>query len=240
LFAAVLAEQPTRPLVTFYDDAVGERIELSARSLANWIAKTHFLLTDELGVGPGDSALIALPADWVTVAVMLGCWSAGLSLTSPGTPGSDEAVVAFVQPATVDLATTVPDVYCVNPASMTRSFPGAVPGGASDYVSAVRPQPDSWAGVHSPAGADDEAVPGLTRVDLLASVTSRIAALGLAPGDRVLVDQAWTGPASWIDGLLAPIAVGGSIVLVANADLTDQAKRARRIEQEHITATNPS
>ncbi len=52
---AVLAERPGDPLVTFYNDATGERIELSAKSLANWVAKTHFLLLDELGLGPGDS-----------------------------------------------------------------------------------------------------------------------------------------------------------------------------------------
>ncbi len=63
LFAAVLADQPTRPLVTYYNDASGERIELSARSLANWVAKTHFLLLEELGLGVCDTALVALPAD---------------------------------------------------------------------------------------------------------------------------------------------------------------------------------
>ena len=79
LFATLLAEQPSRPFVTFYDDATGERVELSARSLANWVAKTHFLLLDELGLGVGDTALVALPADWITVPILLGCWSAGLS-----------------------------------------------------------------------------------------------------------------------------------------------------------------
>ena len=149
LFAAVLAAAPTRPLITFYDDANGERIELSARSLANWVTKTHFLLLDELGLGVGDTALIALGADWITVPILLGCWSAGLTLTSTA---DDDAQVAFATPGTLAAVGRAPDVFVINPGSMTRSFgAAAVPGSAGDYVAAVRPQPDSWAGVRFPA-----------------------------------------------------------------------------------------
>lgn len=45
---------PAAPLVTFYDDATGERVELSARTFDNWVAKTANLLQDELNAGPGD------------------------------------------------------------------------------------------------------------------------------------------------------------------------------------------
>ena len=47
---------PTRPLLTWYDDATGERTELSGATLANWVAKTANLLVDGLGLGPGDRA----------------------------------------------------------------------------------------------------------------------------------------------------------------------------------------
>jgi len=57
LFASLMKSAPAQPFVTYYDEASGERSELSAKSLANWVAKTHFLLTDELGLGVGDSAL---------------------------------------------------------------------------------------------------------------------------------------------------------------------------------------
>ena len=62
LFDRLLAADPGRPFVTYYDEASGERSELSRKSLANWVAKTHFLLVDELGLGVGDTAVIALPA----------------------------------------------------------------------------------------------------------------------------------------------------------------------------------
>jgi uncharacterized protein (TIGR03089 family) len=229
LFAAVLAQEPSHPLVTFYDDASGERIELSAKSLANWVAKTHFLILDELGLGVGDSALIALPADWVTVPILLGCWSAGLQLTDDPT----KAVVAFVTPATVDRANNIPDVFAINPASMTRSF-GAAEGPASDYVAAVRPQPDAWGAVTFVGSPNDRATDSLTRAELTAAATRRASELGLSRRARVLFDRPWTGATDWIDALLAPMAVLGSLVLVANPDL-DPERRARRIEQEQVS-----
>src|SRR5262249_25300637 len=82
LFGDLLAAEPTRPFVTYYDEATGERSELSVRSLANWVAKTHFLLIDELGLGVGDAALLALPAHWLSVSAMVGCLTAGLSFTN--------------------------------------------------------------------------------------------------------------------------------------------------------------
>src|SRR5215475_1860095 len=91
LFAALVSSVASRPFVTFYDEGSGERAELSVRSLANWVAKTHFLLSDELALGVGDTAFVDLPADWIAVPILLGCWSAGLEVVS--TP--DGAAVSF-------------------------------------------------------------------------------------------------------------------------------------------------
>ncbi|BEL40302.1 hypothetical protein Isolate57625_36570 [Mycobacteroides abscessus subsp. abscessus] len=41
------------PRITYYDDATGERIELSTVTLANWAAKTANMLRDEFGAAPG-------------------------------------------------------------------------------------------------------------------------------------------------------------------------------------------
>jgi uncharacterized protein (TIGR03089 family) len=229
LFAAVLAEQPSRPLITFYNDASGERIELSARSLANWVAKTHFLLLDELGLGVGDTAQVALPADWITVPILLGCWSAGLRVVAGDWTG--EVAVAFLTSATSSAAANAGDTFAIDLGSMTRSF-GATPGPAPDYVTAVRPQPDSWGSVQFRGGANDPATDQLNRTDLVAKANARATELALAPGARVLSERPWTGAAEWIDALLAPMAVGGSLVLVAQAD---PARHDRRIEQEQVT-----
>ena len=201
LFAAVLDAAPSRPFVTFYDEGTGERSELSAKSLANWVAKTHFLLTDELGLGVGDAAYVDLPAHWISVPVLLGCWTAGLEVVS-------------------------------DPERGAAAFVASTPEGRADYVAAVRPQPDAWATVHSPAAPSDPAVDGLSRADLVAKAAARAGELGLAPGARILTARDWHGPDDWIDTLVAALSVGGSLVIVLGGDAEIMARRA---EQERAT-----
>ncbi len=222
-FAQLLAADASHPFVTYYDEATGERTELSAKSLANWVAKTHHLLTDELGLGVGDTALVALPAHWIAVPVLLGCLTAGLQLTM-----DDDAAVAFVTAGSIDDAEGMLDVYAVDPARAALGFGTApAPGGAQDYVASVRPQADAWAGVQLLAGPDDPCLPGLTR----AQVVER--AGGLEDGARLLTTRDWDSPDDWIDTVLAPIAAGGSVVIVRNCP--DDAVLERRASQERVT-----
>lgn len=225
-FSALLADAGPRPFVTYYDEATGERTELSVRSLANWVAKTHHLLGTELGLGPGDRALLALPAHWISVPVLLGCLTAGLSIDATG-----DAEVAFAAPGAA--TGTIPDVFGVAPSSAAVGLRDAVPEGWTDYVSAVRPQADAWATVSFPAGPDDPCLPGLTRAQALAAAADRAATLGLAPGGRLLSTRDWSGPDDWITAVLAPLSVGGSVVVVRNADA---ATVERRAGQERATA----
>ncbi len=222
-FAQLLATDASRPFVTYYDEATGERSELSAKSLANWVAKTHHLLTDELGLGVGDTALVALPPHWISVPVLLGCLTAGLALTTEG----DEADVAFVTPATAAAADGITDVYAIAPDSAAVGLGGAEPSGAFDFVAAVRPQADAWPGVYLAAGPDDACLPGLTRAE-----TAEQAA-GLEPGTRLLSTRDWNSPEDWIAALFRPLAAGGSVVLVRNSP--DEAVLQRRMAQERAT-----
>ena len=48
--------------MTFYDDATGERVELSVATYANWVAKTSSLLVEELDLERGMRLLLDLPA----------------------------------------------------------------------------------------------------------------------------------------------------------------------------------
>ena len=67
---------------------------------------------------------------------------------------------------------------------------------------------------------------------VLADCQSSAAARGLTSSDRVLSGASWSGPAELVDGLLAIMAVGGSLVQVASADPAGQ---ERRIETEKVT-----
>src|ERR1700759_4662072 len=79
-----MASDPTGPRVTFYDDATGERIELSAATLANWAAKTGNLLRDELAAGPHTRIAILLPAPRQTAAALFGVWWIGAEAVLDG------------------------------------------------------------------------------------------------------------------------------------------------------------
>ncbi len=226
-FAELLTNAPTRPFVTYYDEASGERAELSARSLGNWVAKTHFLLSDELGLGAGDSALLALPVHWISVPAVLGCLTAGLELVQSG------GDVAFVAPESVAGAAGVPDVFAIAPESAATGFGNNPPDGTQDYVTAVRPQADNWASVRFGAGPGDPCLAGRSRAAVAALARERAAALGIATGGRVLTTRDWSAPDDLIDTLLAPLAAGGSVVYVRHC--TDEAVLQRRVDQERAS-----
>lgn len=73
-----VADDPSSPFVTFYDDAAGERVELSARTFDNWVAKTANFLVDGLAAEPGTRAVLVLPPHWQTAVWLMACWSAGI------------------------------------------------------------------------------------------------------------------------------------------------------------------
>lgn len=101
LLGPILAADAAGPRITYYDDSTGERIELSALTLANWAAKTANFLRDELGVSPGDVVSVVLPAHWQTASVLLGAWWAGAEVTLRPDP---DAAVALVTAAGVETA----------------------------------------------------------------------------------------------------------------------------------------
>jgi uncharacterized protein (TIGR03089 family) len=226
LFAARLAADPGGPLVTFYDDVTGERAELSAKSLANWVAKTHFLLTDELACAPGDRAYVRLPVHWLAAPILFGCWYAGLEVVAdPAT-----ATVAFGDADSLSLLDAgelagLEQAFAVSLLSMAR--PSTPPPGMADYASSVRPMPDSWSSVRAQAGSDRPALAGRSRAELEAAARAAATGLGLDSGGRLLWTAPWTKPEDWVASLLAPLAVGGSVVLVRNPDPARTSARAR-------------
>lgn len=227
LFAALLAAAPTQPFVTYYGDSSHDRAELSARSLANWVAKTYFLLTDELGLGRGHAAYVDLPAHWISVAPLLGCWTAGLEVVTDPT----RADVGFVNSERALTAVEIPDVFVIAPDSAAVGLtPDRLPPGMADYVAAVRPQADAWATVRPLATDADPALDSESRAELVAAAADRARALGLDTGARLITGRDWQGPRDWVDLLLAPLAVRGSIVFVRHGSDLE-----RRRVQERAT-----
>lgn len=77
LLARELARDGARPFLTWYDDATGDRVELSVATTANWAAKIANHLVDELDVMPGDDVTVEPALHWTTAMVLLGAWTAG-------------------------------------------------------------------------------------------------------------------------------------------------------------------
>lgn len=151
LLRAIVAADPGRPRITVYDDTDsatrGERIELSARVLANWVAKGANLLRDDLDVGAGSIVQLDLPPHWRTVYWALAAWSVGAAVVVPGTRLSDAggsgaaadtgvAGVDVVVTDAVDVAAAATasgaDVVFVTLAALARSSVVPVPAGAVD------------------------------------------------------------------------------------------------------------
>ena len=217
LFAARLTADPGRPLVTFYDERTGERAELSAASLANWVTKTYFLLTDEVGVDVGDLAVVRLPMHYMRLVVLFGAWFAGMTLASEAGPGVRAAFAH--RPADLDALRASDEVFALALRPWGQGYPADPPDGSMDFVTAVRPQPDKFAQVRPMAGADVAAALGVSRAELGEAAANRAAELGLGSGGRLLLRDDHIPPDD-LPTWLAPFTVAGSLVLVTGGDNT--------------------
>jgi uncharacterized protein (TIGR03089 family) len=227
----MLRADPVGPRITYYDDAVGPtglRIELSTVTLANWAAKTGNLLRDELGAGPGARVAILLPAHWQTAAVLFGVWWIGAEVVLGTADPADLALCTVDRLDEAD-ATVEPggEVAVLSLDPFGRPAPD-LPIGVTDYATAVRVHGDQIVAERHPGPA----LGGRSVDEVLAECENTAAAKGLTSSDRVLSSATWPGPTELVDGLLAIMAVGASLVQVANPD---PSALARRIETEKVT-----
>jgi uncharacterized protein (TIGR03089 family) len=223
-FATAAAEDPAQPLLTWYDDATGDRTELSGATLDNWVSKTANLLVDGLGLGSGDRAGVLLPPHWQTASVLLGCWAAGLEVTAAGTEVTGERNshdVIFASSDRVNEAEGwgASERFVLGLAPMALPM-RTVPSGFVDYVAEVRSFGDRFT-----------PYPDQSDRDLVNRAASRAADLGLKARDRVLVDTAkHPDPLDW---LMAPLAAGATLVVCG---ALDPAKLDSRAAAEKVTA----
>jgi uncharacterized protein (TIGR03089 family) len=237
LLALALRREPAAPLFTQYDDLTGERVELSATTLANWVAKSANLLQDEFDIGPGSTVAVALPVHWQTAAVLLAVWSCGATVLDTAVEDDgridDADVVLTTQERLAPLEEQGVEELLglsLHPLGLGMT---EYAGEARDFALEVRAHGD----VFSPWQSPDPSAPGLllgggelTLGGLVAAATE----LDVRAGDRVLVDERTAteaGPVAW---LLAPLAAGASLVLSRSAAAAGLPHRA---DVERVTAT---
>jgi uncharacterized protein (TIGR03089 family) len=152
----LLRSDPARPRVTWYDDSpgatAGERIELSAKVLANWVNKAANALQDEFDVAPGSTVRLALPPHWRALYWALAVWSVGgcVSLASTDTDTDADLTVtddpALAEDATAAVLVTLP--------ALARSAPGGAPAGVVDEARELSTFADQFTAWEAPADDD--------------------------------------------------------------------------------------
>lgn len=204
------------PLLTYYDQSTGERVELSATTTANWVSKTSNFLVDDLDADGSTRIRIGIPTHWLRFVWILSAWNVGAAIVDAaadiGLSGpeleADERhkVAASLRP--------LGGRFVTEPAGFL-DLGAEVPGHGDRFFAMDPPTPESLAieigGV------------ARTHADLLAT----------SPDPRrILVEP---GPVERdADLIVAALLGGGSLVVVTSATAADIARVA---EQESAQIT---
>ena len=209
---------PARPLITHYDDATGSRVELSAATLANWAAKTANWLTEEYDVEPGDPVAVVLPAHWQTAGVLLGAWWCGAHVIA----APADALVTLTGPSDTVTTGGVLARVSLHPMGMGLGSVDSIDD-AVDYIAEARVHGDQYLALQDVPGTTP-ALEGSTVDEVVTAARDAT----IPGGARVLSTLDWTVPTGVMNGFLAVLAAGGSLVQVSNPARLDDHRAAER------------
>jgi uncharacterized protein (TIGR03089 family) len=251
LLRRLVSADPGRPRITAYDDTDsptrGERIELSARVLANWVAKAANLLRDDLDVGPGSVVLLDLPPHWRTLYWAFAAWSVGACVEVPAHRTSADAGHVRTPPAAgsagpdlvvtdaVDAAAAAPEAVLVTLAALARSAAGPVPAGVVDEARELATHGDVFDGADGPDGAEPAlraAGALLTYADLPTGSTGPTRSTD-PTGTPQRVHTGTADTAAFLRLALGVWAADGSLVLTRGEP--DPVVLAQRLQAEGVT-----
>lgn len=205
-----LAADMSSPRITSYDEVTGARMDFSGQTLENWVAKIANFLLEELDLSEQTPILIDLPTGWQPCVLALGALAAGVpwTLASSETADADTAAI-FLAPEALDspalvavLAETSADLVAVTSDAFGRGVVetgGELTPGVIDFGPTVRFYGDHYS---APTPSLADAVTALG-ADLLPD----------AAPQRVLC-TGWANTSEFAASVLAPLAAGGSVVVV--------------------------
>ena len=227
LLARLVESDPGRPRITTYDDTEGptrgERIELSARVVANWVSKAGNLLQEDLDAAPGTRVLLDLPAHWRSVYWAFAVWSVGAEVVLPGADADTPVdVVVTDDPERCEQGEVA---VLVTLAALARSADGPVPPGAVDEAKDLATHGDVFTAWDEP---DADAV-------ALRTPEGALTYAGLVPtGAGPVREHVATGEtATLLEVVLRAWAGDGSVVLTRGAPDADVL--AARLATEGVT-----
>lgn len=232
LLAQRQADSPGRPLVTSYDDATGERTELSVTTYANWVAKTAGVLVEDCDLDPGMTVRVALPEHWLVPVFLGAAWTAGLAVTTDDRVAADLVVTGPDTPSDAPSETpstsAAASVLACSLHPFATRFAEGPPAGALDFGVLWPGQPDDFMSLE-PVGEDTvawrDAAGELTQGELLARAEGGRAGLRLLTDLHPAADHG-------VPAFLRPLVADGSVVLVRHAE---EARWPARREDERAT-----
>lgn len=229
VLAAMFRSDATAPRITQYDDTDsptrGERIEISAKVLANWVAKAANLLQDEFDVSVGTSVRLALPAHWRTAYWALAVWSVGATVvlgTPEDVPDCDDLTLTITDDPV--LAAEADPAVLVTLAGLARRASVDVPAGVMDEAKELATFPDAFDAWDTPDPSD-------TALLTATGTTAYAEVVGDHSGGRVhLLDP---DAETFLRTTLAVWAAGGSVVLTRGGP--EPHVLEARLSSEHVT-----
>jgi uncharacterized protein (TIGR03089 family) len=219
------------PLVTYYDTDADVRTELSGTSVANWVAKTSNLLTDQLMLDPGAAVELVVaradPGHWMTLVWVLACWQTG-ALVTLGRPDTAELVVCGPAYAEVEAGHAELVACSLHPLGLGLQPP--VPPNVVDYATEVRAQPDLWGGARvasdAPAWRDEHR--DLSQVELVGEPPSAPQRVLVRPGDPWATVRA---------AIVVPLRDGGSSVVLRGSADDERVRQVAAAERADAVVT---
>lgn len=224
---SLLAADPTRPRLTWYDDepgpSLGERIELSGRVLANWVAKAANLLQDDAAAAPGTTVGLDLPTHWRTAYWALAGWEVGATVVvGADAVGADLLVTDSAERA----AAHGGDAVLVTLPALARSHPDAAEAGAAvDEARELATYGDRFCALSAAEPAEVALSAGGVDTAYGALVRPRP---DWGPAPRVVVA---TDPATALVQALSAWAADGSVLMMRGS----RAGVEHRLESEGVT-----
>ncbi|RNE48771.1 TIGR03089 family protein [Corynebacterium alimapuense] len=211
LLAHLLKSDPASPRLTVYNEATGARLDFSAQTLDNWASKIGNMLLEELDLESGSVIHLDLPVGWQAATIVLGALAAGIDYRMGVAPDTETEVV-FTSPERFENYSGI-EVVVVTDDPFGRGVVesgGQLPVGAIDFGPTVRFYGDQFFG------------PAPSLIDVVSSPST----------PERLLSTGWHDVESMHRCVLAPLAAGGSAVVVsglAGAKRLDEIAAAEKV-----------
>ena len=203
----------------------------------NWVNKTANFFTDEVELEPGSLVSVKLPAHWQSTIALVAAWSAGLVVVLDGSNVEPDLQVVGPDARNSPEEYAGAQVLACSLRPLGGAFVEPLPDGWFDFGRDIAPQPDVRIIATAPAPRDS-ALAVLTgtvsHAELVEQAGETAGEVGLSAGGRLITDANPSRASGLTAGIVAPLIIGGSVVLAAHCDADARSKIAA---QEQATST---